>query len=401
MDESRVVTTPAHQPAPVPQTRHPASPTPVQESRLTELRDTLRKAEEAADAEYKADAARLRLGETAKKLERFAESGKQLAELEAQLDSLKTCENLPGNLAELITAHEREQSQKMVKVDEVDRDIEGLTIQRDTIPQANLLTDKLFLAGVFLGALSLIAGLFLLSEEQAVFFPLGVLGSLLLIAAGWYNGTRRNAQRKEVQREIDQLVKARADIERKFQESGTAIMRYLQATESSSVLVLKEKAENYRHLRELHRDLAEQQRMALSGQTMEELQAELARQQEEAATLEQAAKDLARYAVDTYSVRQEIERIESDLAPAAAERDLGFAPGFGGEFLPPAQAASGTNILAEIAVASRVSGIEMDTLVPAVESAAQRNLAAASGGAYVKIEAGPDGLPVIHDRNGV
>jgi len=391
----------AHQAEPAPRSRPAAPRSTAQESRVTELRETLRKAEEAADAEYKADAARIRLGEIAKKLERFAESGKQVAGLEAQLAGLKACENLPDNLSDLISAHEQEQSQKMVRIDEVDRDIEGLTIQRDTIPQANLLSDKLFLAGVVVGVLALVAGLFLLSEEQAVFFPLGVLGSLLLIAAGWYNGTRRNAQRKEVQREIDQLVKERADIERKFQESGAAIMKYMQATDSTSAVVLKEKSENFRHLQEMYRDMTEQQQMVLGGQPMEEIQAELARQQEETASLEKAAKDLAKYAVDAYSVRQEIDRIESEMQPAAADLDLGFAPGFGGGFTPPAhQAVSGTNILAEIAVASRISGIEMDTLVPAVESAAQRNLAAVSGGAYVKIEAGPDGLPVVHDRNG-
>jgi uncharacterized protein YhaN len=395
---------PMHRPAAVPQAR-PAPPrAAAQETRLTELRETLRKAEEAADAEYKADAARIRLGEIAKKLERFDESGRQVAELEAQLAELKACENLPADLSDLISAHEQEQSRKTVKIDEVDRDIEGLTIQRDTIPQANLLTDKLFIAGVVVGALALVAGLFLLSEEQAVFFPLGILGSLLLIAAGWYNGTRRNAQRKDVQREIDALVKERADIERKFQESGAAIMKCMQATGSSSAAALKEQADNYRHLQEMHRDMAEQQGLALGGQQREEVQAELAGQQAETASLEKAAKDLARYAVDTYSVRQEIDRIESEMSPAtpAAEADLSFASGFGGDFTPPGhQAASGTNILADIAVASRVSGIEMDTLVPAVESAAQRNLAAASGGAYIKVEAGPDGLPVIHDRGGV
>ena len=381
----------------------PAAPPPsaAHESRLAELRETLRKAEEAADAEYKADAARMQQGEIAKKLERFADSGRQVAELEAQLSGLKACENLPEDLAEMISAHERDQSQKMLKIDDVDRDIEGLTIQRDTIPQANLLTDKLFIAGVVLGALALIAGLFLLSPEQAIFFPLGILGSLLLIAAGWYNGTRRNAQRKEVQKEIDALVKERADIERNFQASGAAIMKYMQATNSSSAIVLKEKADNYRHFREMHQDALEQQRMVLGSQSMEDLQAELARQQEETEKLMKAAKELSPYAVDTYSVRQEIERIESEIHPAAAEPDPGFSPGFGDDFAPPVHlGVSGTNILSEIAVASRVSGIEMETLVPAVESAAQRNLAAVSGGAYVKIEAGPDGLPLVHDRRG-
>jgi uncharacterized protein YhaN len=42
----------------------------------------------------------------------------------------------------------------------------------------------------------------------------------------------------------------------------------------------------------------------------------------------------------------------------------------------------------------------METLVPAVESAAQRNLAAVSAGKYVKIEVGPDGQPLLHDKTG-
>jgi uncharacterized protein YhaN len=74
----------------------------------------------------------------------------------------------------------------------------------------------------------------------------------------------------------------------------------------------------------------------------------------------------------------------------------------GAEPAPPAPQPAGVsvNILAEIAVASRVSGIEIETLVPAVESAAQRNLTAVSAGKYVRVEVGPDGLPVVHDRGG-
>jgi uncharacterized protein YhaN len=47
-----------------------------------------------------------------------------------------------------------------------------------------------------------------------------------------------------------------------------------------------------------------------------------------------------------------------------------------------------------------VSGIEIETLVPAVESAAQRNLLTVSAGKYVRVEVGPDGLPIVHDKNG-
>jgi hypothetical protein len=370
------------------------------EARLAELRETLKKAEEAADAEYKADAARIRLGEIGKKLERITESGRQAAELEAQLAGLKACENLPENLADLINAHEQEQSQKIVKTDEVDCDIEALTIQRDSIPQANLLNDKLFLVGVAVGVLALLAGLFLLSEEQAVFFPLGILGSLLLIAAGWYNGTRKNVQRKTVQREIDTLVKERADIEKKFQEASSTIMKYMQATGSSSAGELKEKVDHYRHLKSLLHDAVEQQRFAVGGQAVEEIRAEYAKQQETVTALEQASRELAKHAVDTYSIVQEIERIQSERSPGA-EPDPGFAAALDADAPPLIQSAvGGVNILAEIAIAARVSGVEMETLVPAVESAAQRNLSAASKGKYLRIEVGPDGLPIIHDRSG-
>ena len=93
---------------------------PARRSRLAELRETLRKAEEAADAEYKLDAAKIRLGEIAKKLEGIEDGRKRTEELEAQIEELKSCEILPENLSDLISDHEQEQSQKMVKVDELD-----------------------------------------------------------------------------------------------------------------------------------------------------------------------------------------------------------------------------------------------------------------------------------------
>jgi uncharacterized protein YhaN len=156
----------------------------------------------------------------------------------------------------------------------------------------------------------------------------------------------------------------------------------------------------YRHVKSLLQDAVEQQRHAVGGQAVEEIRAEYAKQQEEVTALEQAAKELAKHAVDTYSIRQEIERIQSERSPAA-DPDLGFAAALDDDIPPMVQpAAGGVNILAEIAMAARVSGIEMETLVPAVESAAQRNLSAASGGKYLRIEVGPDGLPTIHDRSG-
>ncbi len=369
--------------------------------KLQGLRDTLRKAEEAADAEYRADAARMRLSEIAKKLERIAESQEQIAGIEARIADLKACENLPANLGELISNHEQEQTQKMAKLNEVDKDIEGLTSQREAMPTANLMVDKLFIAGAALVALSLVAGLFILSDEQSYFFPIGVLGGLLLVAGGWYNSSRLSVQRREVQTEIDGLVQERADIEKKFQEGGAAIMRFMKSTGSSSAGELKDKADTYRRYQGMMSDLRDQQNRLLSEQSLEQLQAEYDKQLEEVSQLEQAAKALAPYAVDTYSIRQEIDRLEAGSS-LSAPADGGFqgtdpsslavTPGIAG--------GAGLNVLAEIAVASRLTGIEMETLVPAVESASQRNLVAVSAGKYLRIEVGPDGQPLLHDKNG-
>jgi uncharacterized protein YhaN len=379
----------------------PAGRPSGQTVRLAELRETLRKAEEAADAEYKLEAAKIRLGEIGKKLEGIEEGRKRIEELEAQIEELKSCEILPENLSDLIGDHEQEQSQKMVKTDELDRDIESLTMQRNEIPQANMMMDKLFIAGVLVGGVALITGVFVPLEGSDLYFPLGMLASILLIVAGWYNSSRKNAQRKEVQKEIDVLVKERAELEKKFQDSGAAIMKYMQSTGATSAAELREKAENYRYFQNMRNDLREQQRLMMGALNAEDLQTEYAKLQAEREVLDKAAKALAHNALDTYSVRQEIDRIESELAPAAP--DPGFSGfGMGADFAPPPAQAGGTgmNILADIAMASRMSGIEMETLVPAVESAAQRNLSGMSAAKYVKVEVGPDGLPVAHDRHG-
>lgn len=376
---------------------------PGQDAKLAELRETMRKAEEAADAEYKLDSAKIRLGEIAKKLDSIADARKQAEMLEAELEKHKVCEMLPENLHELIENHEREQSEKMVKTDELAQDIESLTTQRDAIPPANMVMDKLFIAGVVVCGLALVSGLFPF-EGSDLYFPIGMLGSLLLIAAGWYNSSRKNAQRKAVQTEIDSLVKERAEIEKKFQDSGATIMRFMKNTDSKTAAELKEKCDNYHHYQSQYRDLLEHQQLMLGSVNVDDLQAEYARQQDEVAALDKAAKALAHNAVDTYSVRLEIERIEGELSPSVPH-DMGSF-GMVDMTSEPAQPApqqaggGGVNVLAEIAVASRVSGIEIETLVPAVESAAQRNLNAVSGGKYVKVEVGPDGLPIVHDRGG-
>jgi len=94
----------------------------------------MRKAEEAADAEYKLEAAKLRLGEIAKKLESITEAEAHRG-ARSGAGPLKVCEMLPENLNDLIGEHEREQSAKMVKTEELAQDIEVLTSQRDAIPR--------------------------------------------------------------------------------------------------------------------------------------------------------------------------------------------------------------------------------------------------------------------------
>ncbi len=383
----------------------PAAPAPVgrtraEDAKLAEMKEALRKAEEAADAEYRAEAARVRLTDIAKKLERLEESRGRVSEIEAQLEQLKSCESLPENISELIQNHEQAETEKAAQLNDVEKDIEALTIQRDTMPTVNMWTDKLFIIGAGVGGLALIAGLFILSDEQAVFFPIGILAALFLMGAGWYNSSRKNAQRGAVQKEIDNLVKDRAAIEKKFKDAGATVLKFMQQTNSSSAGELKEKADNYRYFLSLVADNQEQQRMAAGGQQEEDLRAEYATQQEEVSQLEQAAKPLARYAVDTYSLRQEIERLEGEAASVQeAAPDRGFADFGGEEFTAPAVSGD-IDALDPLSIAAKVSGIEMETLTPAVESAAQRNISTVSGGRYVRIEIGQDGLPLLHDASG-
>jgi DNA repair exonuclease SbcCD ATPase subunit len=371
------------------------------ETRLAELRETLQKAEEAADAEYKLEAAKLRLGEIAKKLESVEDAERRAADLDAQLAELKGCADLPEDLSELISVHEEQQGRKQAKADELQQDIEALKMQIGDIPQASLLTEKLFIAGVLLGVLAVAAGLFVLTADQAVFFPLGILGSLVLAVGGWYNSARRNAQRKVVQKDIEALEAELAELEKGFQEGGSTILQYMKATNSSTSTELKDKADNYRYFRSLRQDLEEQRMLLLGGTAPEEIQAEYARVQEEIAGRAQAAQALASYAVDTYSVRQEIERIESELGTSGAGGFLGVASEIEAAGQAAAPAAQPVNYLTEIALAGRISGVETDTLVTAVEAAGRRNLSAASGGKYTGIELGDDGRPAVQDKSGM
>ncbi len=381
----------------------PASPgkaTP-NKARLAELRETLRKAEEAADADYRYQSAKLALDETRKKLESINEFDRKGSEIEATLAGLKGCETLPENLSELNEAHEQRQGQKMAEQEDLLEELVGLTVQLTTIPSVNLATDKLFILGAVLGILSLLAGVFVLTAEYAHYFPIALILSLLLMAVAWYNGSRKNTQRSAIQKDIAALEKERIDLGRKFEQDGASITSYMRTVGASTIGELKEKAENYRYFLSLRADHEEGRQRVLSGQTPDFLQQQLSRQQAETAELEKAARAVAQYAVDTYGIRQDIERLESESGFAEPSPDFSATGGNmpPAETAPPAAGGQET-FLSELKIASRIGGIEMETLVPAVEAAAQRNLSAITNGKYVRIEVGHDGPPVVHAKNG-
>jgi hypothetical protein len=379
--------------------RKPAPPAggkaAANEAKLAQLRETLRKAEEAADADYRAQSAKLRLDEIKKKLDGHEELDRRVSEIEASLGELKGCSTLPENLDGLIDEYDRRQGQKMADSDEITKKIEGLKMQLAGMPSVNLLTDKLFILGMVFGSLSVIAGLFILTTEQAHFFPLGVLAALLLIAVAWYKGQRKNAQRKQITMEEETLRTELDELERSFEQEGAAFMACMKATGSTTTKELKDKADNYRYFLSLQQDIEEQRKRALGGMAVGDLQAEFSKQQQESIDLEKAARAVAQYAVDTYSIRQDIERIESEMS-AGSPMDFG---GGGQElfagFAAPAPVGGQGGFLRELGIASRISGIETETLIPTAEAAAQRNLSAVTTGKYIRIEIGPEG-PVVH-----
>jgi len=374
------------------------------ETRLAELREMLRKAEEAADAEYRLQSGKLRLDEFRKKLESLDEIDNQYAEMEARLEELKSCAAMPPDLAELIDAHVEQQGKKMADSDDLHEQLAQLNAQLDSMPTANILLDKLFLSGVVVAAVSFVAALAVLTPEQDYFFPLGILAAAILIVAAWYNGSRKSAQRKVVQKEIESLETDRIALEKSFEQGGAAIMDCMKATGSETTEELKEKFDNYRHFLLLRDDIAEQQQRMHGGATNEALLEDYQSQQLEVLELDKAAKAVAHNAVDTYSIRQDIERIESEL-PADAGSSSAFAWDAGapdlGDFgsLDPGVAAPGAGFLAELSIASRIGALEMETLIPAVEAAAQRNLTAITAGKYVRIEIAGDAGPVVHAKD--
>ncbi len=368
------------------------------QARLAELRETLRKAEEAADADYRYQSAKLALDETRKKLDGLNEMDRKKSEIDATLEGLKGCETLPENLSALIEAHEQQQGQKLAEQEDLNKELDGLKAQLSGIPSVTLTTDKLFLTGAVLGVLSILAGVFVLTAEYAHFFPIALIISLVLMAVAWYNGSRKSSQRKTLEREVAALEKERTDLGRKFEKDGAAITSHMRAVQASTIGELKEKAENYRYFLSLRAEHEEAQRRMLGGLNADALQQQFSKQQAEAAELEKAARAVAQYAVDTYSIRQDIERLEgeSSFAEPAAEPSVP-----GGEHPDFAASAGGgqEGFLGELRIASRIGGIEMETLIPAVVAAAQRNLSAVTNGKYVRVEIGNDGPPVVHTKD--
>jgi uncharacterized protein YhaN len=371
---------------------------PVDQAKLAELREALRKAEEAADADYRHQSARLALADAGKKLEKFEEAERKKAEIDATLAELKGCGTLPENLPELIEAYERRQGQKMVDAEELNKELEGLRMQLSLIPAASIATDKLFIGGAVLAGLSLLAGMFVLTAEYSYLLAVGLLVSLVLMVAAWYNGSRKNAQRTAVRKDMETVERDLADLEKKFEHDGAAISGCMRAVSAGSVAELKEKSENYRYFLSLRDDHEQTRQRILAESTPEALRGEYGRLQAETADLEQAAKAVAQYAVDTYGLKQDIDRLESETASPGAVFDFGPAvPELPAEQLPALPGQAG--FLAELGVAARIGGIEMETLVPAVEAAVQRNLSVVTSGRYVRIELGHDGRPVVHAKD--
>jgi len=221
--------------------------------------------------------------------------------------------------------------------------------------------------------------------------------ALALIAVAWYKGSRQTAERKTLVKEVEALQAELRDLEKSFEQGGAQIGACMKATGSSTAAELKEKADNYRYFHTLREEIDAERRQMFGEQGRENLEAEYARQQQEAGDLEQAVAALAQYAIDAYSLRQDIERLETELSGGGQAAGMELPDDFG--FAAPAQAVQGNGFLAELDAACRIGGIEMETLVPAVAAAAQRNLSLITAGRYVRIDVGKEGGPVIHAKD--
>jgi uncharacterized protein YhaN len=371
--------------------------------RINVLRESLRKAEEAADAEYKYQSVKLAMEENRKKIASLEEIGRKKAEMESSLKALKAYEAIPDDLGALIEAQERRLGQKLADADELNKRIDGLKMQQAAIPTFNLVSDKLFITGCVLGVLSVVLGGFVLTGDTAYYILAGgVLLSLAMVAGAWYFGSRKDARRRHYLKEEEHLKQELAELEKRFQQEGATLTTYMLSTMASSTAELKEKAENFRYFLSLRADLEEQQQRSLGDLTLETLQRQYEDQQREVVELEKAAQAIAQFNVDTYSIRQDIERLESEASAASAGGSWDFdseAQGLPPDFADVPEVSSQGGFRAELSIASRVSGIELETLIPAAEAAAQRNLIAVTEGRYVRLEAARDGDPIVHAKD--
>jgi uncharacterized protein YhaN len=378
----------------------PVRKTSKNQERLAALRESLRKAEEAADAEYKYQSVKLALEENRKKIASLDELGRKKTELESSLKALKAYESIPDDLGALIEAQEQRLGQKLADADDLNKQIDGLKTQREAIPPFDFVSDKLFITGGVLGVLSVILGGFVLTGDMAYYLLAGgVLLALALMAGAWYFGSRKDSRRRQYLKEEEHLKQELSELEKRFQQEGATLTAYMLSTMASSTAELKEKAENYRYFLSLRTDLEEQQKRSLGDLTLENLQQQYEDQQREIVELEKAAQAVAQFNVDTYSIRQDIERLESEASAASA--GVSWDSGVEAQHVPAdfdafPRGGSHAGFLAELSIASRVGGIEMETLVPAVEAAAQRSLIAVTAGRYVRLEAGHDGDPIVH-----
>ncbi len=381
------------EPAPVSAPRDAAT-----EKRLTELRETLRKAEEAADADYKYQSAKLAQDEINKKLVSLDEIEKKTAGIESSLAELKACENLPGNLNEVLEDHERHQGQKRADAEGLRNELEGLNIRLSGIPMSNFVTDKVFLLGAVLGIVSLVVGLYVLTNAHAYLFQSGVIISLILMATAWYNSSRKSAEFKALKKEADTIQSELTELERESVHDGATVTAYMRSVGVATTAELKQNAENYRHLQSVLQDQVEVRQRILGGETAESLRQQYQKQVADVQRMEKEALALAPYAVDTYGIRQDIERLESDIshsgtAWAGVREDVNLPT----EFNTDSSGLWGG--LAELVAASRISGIEMDTLFSTVEAVAQRNLSNATGGRYVRFKLDHEGQIVVHAKD--
>jgi hypothetical protein len=367
-------------------------------AKLAELRETLRKSEEAADAEYRYQSAKHSLEEVQKKMQMLEEHERKKAEYDAALADLASCAKLPPNLTELIEAHERRAADKAAETDNLLKEIEGLRHQIDDVPQVNLFADKLFIAGAAAGIVSLFAGIFILTAEYAHLFPAGLILSVVMMTVAWYRGTSKSSRRSSLKKDLAQFERERTDLEKKFERESAPMMACFRQTNTTTIAALKEKADAYGSYTAQRADVEEGLQHILGTVSAEEMHKQHDALEAEAHELEKAARALTQYAVDTYGLRQDIERLEAEspAAPAPAWDLSAAAASMTEDFTPPSDAW----FQKELNAASRASGIEPGTLLPAAVSAAQRNLSAITTGKYVRVEMGGMDEPAVHTNDG-